>query len=149
MIKMDDLDHRLIASLRHDARASLSDLALSLGVTRSTVRARMERLRSSGDILGYTVVLKGDVTVDPVRALTMISIEGRGKDRILRQLDGISEVRSVHSTNGRWDLIVEIGAANLEILDNVLSQIRKFDGVSQSETSLLLSTKRATGGRAV
>ncbi|MEM7597289.1 MAG: Lrp/AsnC family transcriptional regulator [Pseudomonadota bacterium] len=146
---MDDLDQRLIAALRHNARASLSELALILGVTRSTVRARMERLRDAGDIVGYTVVLKGDAAVDPVRALTLISIEGRGKERILRQLDGIGQVRSVHSTNGRWDLIVEIGAATLEILDDVLSQIRRFDGVSQSETNLLLSTKRATGGRSL
>ncbi|MEL6647478.1 MAG: Lrp/AsnC family transcriptional regulator [Pseudomonadota bacterium] len=144
---MDDLDQRLIAALRHNARASLSELALTLGVTRSTVRARMERLNVSGEILGYTVVLKGDGAADPVRALTLISIEGRGKERILRYLDGIRQVRSVHSTNGRWDLIVEIGAESLEVLDDVLSQIRRFDGVSQSETSLLLSTKRATGGK--
>ncbi len=144
---MDDLDRKLIAALRHNGRASLSDLSLSLGVTRSTVRARMDRLRSSGEVVGYTVVLKGDGAADPVRALTMIEIQGRGKDRIVRLMEGLRQVRSVHSTNGRWDLIVEIGAESLEELDDVLSQIRRFDGVSQSETSLLLSTKRASQPR--
>ncbi|MEL7252951.1 MAG: Lrp/AsnC family transcriptional regulator [Pseudomonadota bacterium] len=141
---MDDLDRKLISALRHDGRASLSDLSVSLGVTRSTVRARMDRLRSTGHVVGYTVVLKGDGAVDPVRALTMISIEGRGKERIVRLMEGLRQVRSVHSTNGRWDLIVEIGADSLQELDDVLSDIRRFDGVSQSETSLLLSTKRAS-----
>ena len=79
MIEMDDLDRKLIAALRHNGRASLSDLSAGLGVTRSTVRARMERLRGAGEIVGYTVVLKGDGASDPVRALTMIGIEGRGK----------------------------------------------------------------------
>jgi DNA-binding Lrp family transcriptional regulator len=142
---MDDIDQRLISALRHDARASLSDLALMLGVSRTTVRGRIERLRRSGEIVGFTVVLRGDTVRDPVRGLMMIGIEGRGTDRILRQLNGLSAVRAIHSTNGRWDLIVEIGARTLEDFDAVLACIRRFDGVARSETSLLLTTRKATG----
>ena len=90
---MDDVDQRLISALRHDARASLSDLALTLGVSRTTVRGRIEKLRRLGDIVGFTVVLKGDAARDPVRGLMMIGIEGRGTDRILRQLNGLSAVQ--------------------------------------------------------
>ena len=140
---MDDVDQRLLSALRHDARASLSDLALTLGVSRTTVRGRIERLRRSGDIIGFTVVLKGDVAQDPVRGLMMLGIEGRGTDRIQRQIGGLSAVRAIHSTNGRWDLILELGTATLAELDEVLAKIRRFDGVANSETSLLLSTKKA------
>ncbi|WP_397544562.1 AsnC family transcriptional regulator [Roseovarius salis] len=141
---MDEIDQRLISALRHDARASLSDLALSLGVSRTTVRGRIERLRRSGEIVGFTVTLRGDAADDPVRGLMMIGIEGRGTDRILRQLNGLSAVRTIHSTNGRWDLIVEIGARTLEEFDEVLAHIRRFDGIANSETSLLLKTRKAT-----
>ncbi|MBJ6370330.1 Lrp/AsnC family transcriptional regulator [Sedimentitalea arenosa] len=141
---MDKTDERLIAALRHDARASLSDLALALNLSRTTVRARIERLRQRGDILGFTVVLKEDVLRDPVRGLMMIGIEGRGTDRVIRQLQGLAEVRAVHSTNGRWDVIVELGTETLEDLDAALSRIRRLDGVSTSETSLLLSTRKAS-----
>ncbi len=139
---MDGIDQRLISALRHDARASLSDLALELGVSRTTVRARIERLRNSGVILGFSVVLKGDAVRDPVRGLMMLGIEGRGTERIIRQLNGLSQVRACHTTNGRWDVIVEIGTTTLEELDAVLAQIRRFDGVAHSETSLLLSTRK-------
>jgi DNA-binding Lrp family transcriptional regulator len=142
--QMDKTDERLVAALRHDARASLSDLAHRLGLSRTTVRARMERLLRAGDILGFTVVTRADAAVAPVRGLMMIGIEGRGATRITRQLQGLPEVRAIHSTAGRWDLIVEIATETLEALDNVLARIRQFDGVSTSETSLLLSTKRAT-----
>ena len=54
---MDATDHQLIAALRHDARASLSDLALGLGKSRTTIRGRIERLRQRGDILEFSVVL--------------------------------------------------------------------------------------------
>lgn len=140
---MDDTDRKLISALRHDARASLSDLALEMGVSRTTVRGRIDRLRRAGEIVGFSVVLKGDAARDPVRGLMMLGIDGRGTDRILRQLSGLSAVRAVHTTNGRWDVIVELGTATLEDLDTILAQIRRFDGVAQSETSLLLSTRKS------
>ncbi|MFT7596818.1 MAG: DNA-binding Lrp family transcriptional regulator [Paracoccaceae bacterium] len=141
---MDKTDERLIAALRHDARASLSDLAIQLGLSRTTVRSRIDRLTQRGDILGFTVVLKADALRDPVRGLMMIGIEGRGTVRIVRQLQGLANVRAVHSTNGRWDLIVELGTETLEDMDNTLAKIRLFEGVSTSETSLLLATRKAT-----
>ena len=141
---MDKTDTRLISALRHDARASLSDLSLQLGVSRTTVRARMEKLQARGDIIGFSVVLREDTIRDPVRGLMMIGIEGRGTDKIIRQLQGMSDVRAVHSTNGRWDVIVEIGTDTLERFDSALFRIRKLDGVMSSETSLLLSTRKAS-----
>jgi DNA-binding Lrp family transcriptional regulator len=140
---MDKKDHGLISALRENARASLSDLAHRLGVSRTTVRSRIERLQQRGDILGFTVVLKDDAIHDPVRGIMMIGIEGRGTDRIVRQLTGLPELRAVHSTNGRWDVIAEIGTNSLEDFDSTLAQIRRMDGVTSSETSLLLSTLKA------
>ena len=141
--KMDKKDHGLISALRENARVSLSDLSHQLGVSRTTVRCRIERLQLRGDILGFTVVLKDDAIRDPVRGIMMIGIEGRGTDRIVRQLTGLPELRAVHSTNGRWDVIAEIGTNSLEDFDSTLAKIRRMDGVTSSETSLLLSTRKA------
>ncbi len=141
---MDKMDERLIAALRHDGRASLSDLALELNLSRTTIRSRIERLQRRGIVLGFTVVLKEDALRDPVRGLMMIGIEGRGTERVIRHLHGLPEVRAVHSTNGRWDLIVELGTETLEGLDQALNRIRRIDGVSTSETNLLLSTRKVT-----
>ena len=73
----------------------------------------------------------------------MIGIEGRGTERILRQLGGFAEVRQLWSTNGRWDVICEIGTETLEAFDEVLFRIRRLDGIIASETSLLLSTRKS------
>ena len=82
-----ELDQRLISALRHDARASLSDLALLLGVSRTTVRSRMEKLKNAGEILGFSVVLKNDVKADPVRGVMLIGVQGRGAERVMRMFD--------------------------------------------------------------
>ena len=140
---MDNTDNLLIAELRRDGRASLSELAARLGLARATVRTRMDRLQASGDIAGFTVLTRGDVSALPVRALMMIGIEGRGAEKTMARLTGIPAVQAVHSTNGRWDLIAEIGTATLLELDEVMFRIREIDGVVTSETNLLLSTRRA------
>ena len=57
----------------------------------------------------------------------------------------MAEVRAVHTTNGRWDLIVELGTRTLEELDAALAAIRRLDGISVSETNLLLATRKSGG----
>jgi len=141
---MDERDQKLVSLLRHNARASISDLSLELGLSRNTVKARLERLVDEGEIVGFNVVLKGDLKRDPVRGLMMIGINGLGFERIIRQLYGLPQVRAVHSTNGQWDLIAEIGAQNLEEFDQVLFKIRKFDGIHASETNLMLTTHKSS-----
>ena len=140
---MDETDQRLIAALRRDGRATLSDLASALGLSRATIRARMERLSQSGEITGFTVLTRSGGSAAPVRGMMMIGIEGRGTDRILARLTGISAIQAVHTTNGRWDLIAEIGTATLEDFDAILAQIRRFEGVTSSETNLLLTTRKS------
>ena len=139
---MDDLDERLLAALVADGRASVSGLAADLGVTRATVRARMARLVESGEIQGFQAVLRRDLAEAPVRGVMLIEVEGVGAPRIGRTLLGRREVVAVHSTHGRWDLVAELGAETLEALDGTLNRIRRIEGVSRSETSLYLSTKR-------
>lgn len=141
--RMDDADQRLIAELRRDGRASLSDLAGRLGLSRATVRARMERLVARGEIAGFSVLTRGDVSEAPVRGMMMIGIEGRGGEKVMARLAGLPAVMAVHSTNGRWDLIAELATQTLLELDEVIHRIRNIEGVMRSETNLLLSTRRA------
>ncbi|MER9118830.1 Lrp/AsnC family transcriptional regulator [Mesorhizobium sp. M0954] len=147
MSKHDRLDEQIITSLRHDARRSISDLAVSLGVSRATVRSRIERLERDGVIVGYTVILRADAVDQRVRGIMMIEIEGHAADRVIRALGGFSEVSTIHTTNGRWDLVIELGTQTLSEFDAVLRRIRLIPGITGSETSLLLATPRTTKAR--
>jgi len=144
---IDALDQRLVTLLRHDARRSVTELAATLGVGRATVRARIERLEAAGEILGYTVILRADALDLPVRGVMLIEIEGHAADRVIRALGGFAEVSTIHTTNGRWDLIIELAAASLSDFDAVLRRIRLIAGITNSETNLLLATARSTRAR--
>jgi DNA-binding Lrp family transcriptional regulator len=137
---VDDTDRRLIALLRNDARASVASLAKALDVSRGTVQNRMARLSANGTIVGYTVRLKPDVEEQRMRAFMTVAVEGNQVDAVIKALLGEPAVAALYSTNGRWDIVAELRADSLEGFDRVLGRIRLIDGISQTETSLLLST---------
>ena len=138
---MDDLDQRLIAKLRHDARAPVADLAKALGVSRGTITNRMARLERDGVISGYTVRLRPDASPDEIRAWTSLAVEGN-QHHVIRALLGEPGVAALHDTNGRWDLLAELRVGSLGELSTVLERIRGIDGISASETSVHLQTLR-------
>lgn len=137
---LDDTDRRLVSLLREDGRMPVSELARRLDVARATVTSRLDRLVSNGIIIGFTVRVRDELAPLGVRAMTLIEVEGRTTDNVIRQLRGFPEILALHTTNGAWDLVAELGAESLGHFDAVLGRIRSIDGVLNSETSLLLSS---------
>ncbi|UFS57274.1 Lrp/AsnC family transcriptional regulator [Comamonadaceae bacterium M7527] len=139
---MDDIDHQLIGLLRHNARASVAQLATKLGVSRGTVSNRMTRLEDEGVIVGYAVRLRPDAQPNDIRAWMSIAVEGNETRKVIASLLGEPGVASLHDTNGRWDLLAELRASNLSELSGILERVRLDKGISSTETSIHLQTYR-------
>ncbi|MEP7282740.1 MAG: Lrp/AsnC family transcriptional regulator [Rubrivivax sp.] len=139
---MDDLDHELLSLLRANARATVASLAKQLRVARGTVQNRVSKLEAEGTITGYTVRVRPQVEEHRIVALMTIAVEGNRGDAVLHRLRGDPAVQTLHTTNGRWDIVAELRADSLEAFDRVLGRIRQIDGIGQTETSLLLSTHK-------
>lgn len=139
---MDTTDRQLISLLRDDARMSVAAMAKALGVARGTVQNRLRRLEADGVIVGYTVRLKLEEQDQRIRALMTVAVEGNRTDEVLKALRGDPAVCALHTTNGRWDIVAELRTESLEAVDRVLGRIRLIDGISNTETSLLLSTHK-------
>jgi DNA-binding Lrp family transcriptional regulator len=114
-------------------------IARPLRVARGTVQHRIARLEQEGVIAGYTVRLAAPDEGRRITALMLIAVEGNNVEKVLRSLRGDASVATLHTTNGRWDIIAELRADSLEEFDRVLSRIRRIEGVANSETNLLLS----------
>jgi DNA-binding Lrp family transcriptional regulator len=139
---MDELDRKLIGLLRSDGRTPASALAKALKVSRGTVQNRIDRLAGEGVILGFTVRVAPEAVPGRVRAIMSIEVEGRRAPQVLKALQGVPEIDAVHTTNGRWDLVAEISAADLAAFSGALDAVRMIDGIGSTETSLLLQTHR-------
>ena len=136
----DATDQQLISLLRTDARASISKLASLLHVSRGTVQNRLDRLISSGAIIGFTIRAHDELETDIVKAVMMIEVVGKSTAQVINKLRGIPQLEKLHTTNGAWDLVGEIRASDLQEFDRVLRDVRTIDGVLNSETSILLSS---------
>ncbi len=139
---MDATDHRLLSLLRKDARTSVAILARKLGVSRGTVTNRISKLEDTGVIVGYTVRLRPDAHPTEIRAWMGVAVEGNETRAVIASLLGEPGVATLHDTNGRWDLLAELRAANLSELSQVLERIRLVRGISNTETSIHLETYR-------
>ncbi len=139
---MDDIDRRLIALLRADARTPAASLAKTLRVSRGTVQNRIRRLMRDGELLGFTLRLPAESEPHRVRAVMTIAIEGERSSAVTAALRGIPEVEALHTTNGRWDLVAELNAESLASFSRALDQIREIRGIATTETSILLATTR-------
>jgi len=137
---MDDVDHRLIALLRDNARMPVSTLAQKLRVSRGTVQNRLARLEEQGIVVGYTVRLRPDAEPKGIRAWMSIAVEGNTARRVLQALRGEPAIQALHTTNGRWDIVAELRAENLEAFDRALERIRLIPGIANTETNILLSS---------
>lgn len=139
---LDQLDRDLIAILRSDGRAPVASLAASLGVSRATVKARLDRLQAEGVIQGFTVLLNAP-EADAIRAVMLVEVEGKATEGVVRRLRGFPEIRALYATNGRWDLVAEIETRDLQSFDELLRRVREVDGIGVTETNLLLAARKA------
>jgi DNA-binding Lrp family transcriptional regulator len=99
-------------------------------------------LEAAGIIVGYTVRLKPQTDAQRIAALMTIAVDGNQADAVIRALRGDPAVATLHTTNGRWDIVAELRADSLEAFDRVLGRIRMIEGIANTETSLLLSTHK-------
>ncbi|WP_371228693.1 Lrp/AsnC family transcriptional regulator [Roseovarius sp. 2305UL8-3] len=143
-MQIDETDRALLALLQENARLPVATLARRLGLARTTVQARLDRLETSGVIQGYAVRLADSLRA-PLRATVLVSIEPRTAPTVLARLKSLPQVQRVHTTSGRWDLIVTVEAATTEGLDDTLDSIGEAKGVRSSESLIHLTTKMDRG----
>ncbi len=138
---MDDIDNRLLSELANNARASVSTLGRKLGLARTTVQARIEKLERTGVIAGYTVRLGEPARRDRIRATVLVNFDPRAGAQVVSRLKAMPEVEVAHTSSGRFDLVLQLATRNTAQLDEILDVIGAIPGVRSSESLIHLSTK--------
>lgn len=134
-------DNELLAILAENARASTATIARRLGLSRTTVQAKIERLERDGIVTGYGVRLSDVYESGLVRAHVLITIAPKTLARITSELGAIPEVKTLHSVSGSFDLIAVVQAASIAELDHLIDRIGEIDGVERTLSSIILSTR--------
>jgi DNA-binding Lrp family transcriptional regulator len=138
---MDETDRRLIDLLREDARAPAADLARKMGLARTTVQSRIERLRRSGVIAGFSVRLADAVERGQIRAYVLITAHPKQAAAVISEMRHLTGVRQLQSVSGAFDLIALVEAPTVDAMDALIDAIGALTGVERTTSSLVLSTK--------
>ncbi|KWV48672.1 AsnC family transcriptional regulator [Rhizobium altiplani] len=140
-MNVTDKDRELLDLLGENARAPVAALAKKLGLSRTTVQARLERLEREGVIAGYSVRLSDAYVSGLAKAHVMITLAPKVLAQVCVSLKGIHAVKSLHSVSGTFDLIAVVEAPSISELDQLVDTIGMIDGVERTLSSVILSTR--------
>jgi len=141
--QIDDVDRALIGALVADGRISLTDLADRVNVSRSTVHARVQRLRDDGVISGFTATVDPAVLGFGVAALVFLDVEQHDWRGLRDELAALPGVEYLAMCAGRFDMVMVVRAESIGALrDVLLEQIQRMPDVKSTETVLILDEIR-------
>ncbi|MFT5707481.1 MAG: DNA-binding Lrp family transcriptional regulator [Oceanospirillaceae bacterium] len=136
-------EEKLLKVLKKDVRASISDIARELKISRATVQVRIEKLERTGVIKGYTLELGESYLNSFIAAHISISTQQDKALLVRADLLKTHNITEVLSISGEYDLIGVIKTKSLENLDLTLSEIASIDGVLRTKSSVILATRYA------
>jgi len=139
--KMDDLDEHLLARLRSNARAPVAELARALGLSRTTVQSRLQRLERSGVIAGYAVKLSEAREAGLIHAFITLTVEPKQAAAVTAALKRMNGVRKLQSVSGPFDMIAAVEATDVAAMDALIDEIGAVAGVERTNSSIVLATK--------
>lgn len=140
---LTEKDRELLALLGENSRIPVATLAKKLGLSRTTVQARIERLEREGVIAGYGIRLSEQYASSLIRAHILITIAPKALSQVVRALDRLKPVTTLHSVSGSFDLIALLAAPSILELDQAIDEIGTIDGVERTLSSIILSTRIA------
>jgi len=144
MKTLDDTDRKLIALLQDNARLSTVALAKAVGLARSSVQERLQRLESAGVIAQYTLRLGSGG--DPLRAWLLLRYgDGFSCDDVVPPLVALPQVRAIHSVAGEIDLMVLVEAVGPGELADLRERVAALKGVDDVTTLPVLRTALERG----
>lgn len=140
-MSITEKDRALLSLLGDNARMPVAELARRLGLSRTTVQARIERLEAEGVISGYGLRLSESYLSGLVRAHVLITIAPKALAAVTASLSAIKEVTTLHSVSGSFDLIAILAAPSISDLDGLIDKIGALEGVERTLSSIILSTR--------
>jgi len=133
--RFDELDMKLLYELTRDGSISVPTLSKKLGINASVLYSRIKRLMKKKLIKKFTIEIDDSLLGIGVKANVGISRDPKLKDSIHKKFMETAEVISISEVTGRFDIMVQVYAKNLEALHSiVIEKIGKIEGIQSTET---------------
>lgn len=139
-MRIDDIDQRIIASLLADARASYAEIGARVSLSAPAVKRRVDRLRATGVIRGFTTVVDPAAVGWTTEAFIELFCTGRTTPaQIAAAARRHPEVIGAYTVSGEADALVHLRAADIRHLEQVLERLRAEPFVTSTRSMIVLS----------
>ena len=142
MVKVDDIDLKILSELSNDSSISIPLLSKKINVNSSVVYSRIKRLIKRKLIERFTIVVNDSELGYEVKALTGINMDTKKRDHIIEELFKIEGVREIAEVTGRFDILVTMYAKTLDQMHKLVSEkIGRIEGVLSSESFIEMKSR--------
>lgn len=148
IVRLDDVDRRILALLEEDARRSIADVADRVHLSPAPVKRRIDRLEREGVIVGYTARIDRSKFGPYLDAFVELHIAGNSdSDRILGEVAAIAEVDEVYTIAGDTDALIRIRVGSVAHLKDAVARLRRIGNITGTKTLMVLdSWQRRSAG---
>ena len=142
---MKELDRQICSLLQENSRLSLSEIAEQVGASVPTVSDRVRRLEAEGTIREYTTLLRAVDFGYDVTAFIFVDMDSSTNyDGFRRQCRSRKEIQECHAVTGTASHLLKVRVRTTGELEQLLSAIQQWKGVSRTQTNVVLSTHKET-----
>jgi Lrp/AsnC family transcriptional regulator, regulator for asnA, asnC and gidA len=138
--KVDETDEKIIHILQADSRRAFVEIANEIGLSESAVRRRVKNLLDRMIIKRFTIELGAS---DKTSAITLISVASTADtSAVSKELMNLNGVKVVYEITGQYDIAAIIAAPAIADINKCIDDVRKTEGVSDTDTVIILKTMR-------
>jgi len=138
--EVDDVDKAILRMLQKDARISFKDIAKEVGTSEATVFVRVKKLQKNGVIKAFRAIVNPERVGRNVTAFALVKADPRSYPRVLTELRSFDEVCEVYDVTGAYYSIIKMRTSTSEQLAEVLDRIGQVNGITGTETVIVLRT---------
>jgi len=139
-VKIDDIDREILRMLQDNSRVAFKRIAEKVGVSEATIFVRVKNLRKRGVIKRFTVIVSPELLGKSLTAFVLINSEPKKLESVLETLSNMDDVYEVYDVTGTYYIIAKIRTENKESLAKIIDRIGMIDGVTRTETAIVLKS---------
>ncbi len=137
---MDTIDQSVLSCLLADGRATYAEIGDVVGLSAPAVKRRVDRLRETGAIRGFTALVDPAALGWSTEAYVEIYCKGTVAPEVLRQrLEAVPEVVGACTVSGSADALVHMLASDIKQLERAIERVRDEPNVDHTQSTIVLS----------
>ncbi|MFA4874239.1 MAG: Lrp/AsnC family transcriptional regulator [bacterium] len=140
---IDPIDVTILEALQKQARTKRGELAEMTGLSIPAISERLKKLEDAKIIRSYGAMLDPRALGFDVAAFIFVTIDSSKHYRaFLQRVQEQDEVLECHAITGRGTHLLKVRTNNTATLEKLLSRIQSWEGVTQTMTSVVLSSPK-------